>query len=199
MTGFPILTAILLAPVVAAIFMIFIPREEGKLIKCVAAVGTFVALVLSLYVYFAYDKSLGGLQFVEKIPWITDLGVSYFMAVDGISSVSYTHLDVYKRQLQSLRIIEQALEQLPEGPIVAKVPKVIKPPAGDAFAEIESAKGLYGAYVVSDGSAKPYRVHFRRPSFINLAILGKLCKGWKIADVIAIFGSIDVVMGEVDC
>lgn len=101
--------------------------------------------------------------------------------------------------LQSLRIIEQALEQLPEGPIVAKVPKVIKPPAGDAFAEIESAKGLYGAYVVSDGSAKPYRVHFRRPSFINLAILGKLCKGWKIADVIAIFGSIDVVMGEVDC
>ncbi|MFZ5631633.1 MAG: NADH-quinone oxidoreductase subunit D [Bacillota bacterium] len=100
---------------------------------------------------------------------------------------------------QCKRIIEQALEQMPEGPIQAKVPKVIKPPVGDAYAEIESSKGIYGAYVVSDGSPKPYRVHFRRPSFINLGILEKLCEGWKIADVIAIFGSIDVVLGEVDC
>jgi NADH-quinone oxidoreductase subunit D len=100
---------------------------------------------------------------------------------------------------QSLRIIEQALEQLPEGPIVAKVPKVLKPPAGDAYAQIESSKGLYGAYVVSDGSTKPYRVHFRRPSFINLGYLAQLCEGWKIADVIAILGSIDIVLGEVDC
>ncbi|GBF33514.1 NADH-ubiquinone oxidoreductase chain D [Desulfocucumis palustris] len=100
---------------------------------------------------------------------------------------------------QSLRIVEQALEQLPEGPIMAKVPKVLKPPAGDAYAEIESSKGLFGAYVVSDGSPKPYRVHFRRPSFINLGYLGKLCEGWKIADVIAILGSIDIVLGEVDC
>lgn len=100
---------------------------------------------------------------------------------------------------QSMRIIEQALEQIPEGAYMAKVPKVIKPPVGDSFAEIESSKGLYGAYVVSDGSPKPYRVHFKRPSYINLGILDKLIEGWKIADVIAIFGSIDVVMGEVDC
>ncbi len=85
MSGFPVLTTIMLAPVAAALFMVFIPRDEGKLIKCVAAVGTFVSLALSLYVYFAYDQALGGLQFVEKIPWIEDLGVSYFMAVDGIS------------------------------------------------------------------------------------------------------------------
>ncbi|WP_018085613.1 NADH-quinone oxidoreductase subunit D [Desulfurispora thermophila] len=100
---------------------------------------------------------------------------------------------------QSIRIIEQALEQMPEGEIMARVPKVIKPPVGDAYAEIESSKGIYGAYVVSDGSTKPYRVHFRRPSFINLGYLGKLCEGWKIADVIAILGSIDIVLGEVDC
>ncbi|MFZ5648544.1 MAG: NADH-quinone oxidoreductase subunit D [Bacillota bacterium] len=100
---------------------------------------------------------------------------------------------------QSGRIIQQALEQIPEGPIMAKVPKVIKPPVGDAYAEVESSKGVYGAYVVSDGSPKPYRVHFRRPSFINLGYLGKLCEGWKIADVIAILGSIDIVLGEVDC
>lgn len=100
---------------------------------------------------------------------------------------------------QSKRIIEQALEQLPEGPILAKVPRVIKPPVGDAYAEVESSKGIYGCYVVSDGSPKPYRVHFRRPSFINLGYLGKLCEGWKIADAIAILGSIDIVLGEVDC
>ncbi|WP_347487828.1 NADH-quinone oxidoreductase subunit D [Desulfoscipio sp. XC116] len=100
---------------------------------------------------------------------------------------------------QSKRIIEQALEQIPEGLIRAKVPKVIKPPVGDAYAEIESSKGIYGAYVVSDGSPKPYRVHFRRPSFINLGYLEKLCEGWLLADVIAIFASIDVVVGEVDC
>ena len=65
MSGFPFLTAILLAPVVAALFMIFIPRDEGKLIKCLAAVGTFISMALSLYVYFAYDQNLGGLQFVK--------------------------------------------------------------------------------------------------------------------------------------
>ncbi|MCL5056707.1 MAG: NADH-quinone oxidoreductase subunit M [Actinobacteria bacterium] len=85
MDGFPFLTAILLAPVAAALIMVFIPRDEGKLIKCIAAIGTFVSLALSLYVYFSYDQSVGGLQFVERIPWIRDLGVSWFMAVDGIS------------------------------------------------------------------------------------------------------------------
>jgi NADH-quinone oxidoreductase subunit D len=100
---------------------------------------------------------------------------------------------------QSGRIIEQALEQLPEGPIMAKVPKVIKPPAGDVYAEVESSKGIYGCYLVSDGSPKPYRVHFRRPSFINLGCLAKLCEGMMLADVIAILASIDIVLGEVDC
>ncbi|AEG15676.1 MULTISPECIES: NADH-quinone oxidoreductase subunit D [Desulfofundulus] len=100
---------------------------------------------------------------------------------------------------QSARIIQQAVEGLPEGPIMAKIPKVIKPPAGEAYAEIESSKGILGCYVVSDGSPKPYRVHFRRPSFINLGYLDELLVGWKIADVIAILGSLDIVLGEVDC
>lgn len=104
-----------------------------------------------------------------------------------------------KEMRQSARIIQQALDNLPDGPIMAKVPKVIKPPAGEAYAEIESSKGVLGCYVVSDGTPRPYRVHFRRPSFINLGYLGKLCEGWKIADVIAILGSIDIVLGEVDC
>ncbi|AEF93983.1 NAD(P)H-quinone oxidoreductase subunit H [Desulfotomaculum nigrificans CO-1-SRB] len=100
---------------------------------------------------------------------------------------------------QSANIIRQALDMLPEGPIRAKVPKIIKPPAGEAYAEIESSKGIMGTYVVSDGSTKPYRVHFRRPSFVNLSYLDEMLRGWKIADVIAILGSIDIVLGEVDC
>lgn len=99
---------------------------------------------------------------------------------------------------QSAKIIRQALANIPEGPIKGKVSKVIKPVAGEAYAEIESSKGIMGTYVVSDGSTKPYRVHFRRPSFVNLGYLDEMLKGWKIADVIAILGSIDIVLGEVD-
>ena len=102
---------------------------------------------------------------------------------------------------QCVKIIEQAIEQIKEldGPIMAKVPKVIKPPKGEAYHEIESAKGILGYYVVSDGSNKPYRVHVRRPSFINLGMLDKMLPGWKIADIVAILGSFDIVLGEVDC
>ncbi|AEF93989.1 proton-translocating NADH-quinone oxidoreductase, chain M [Desulfotomaculum nigrificans CO-1-SRB] len=86
--NFPVLTVTLLAPILAALFIVFIPREEEKLCKSVAALGTGVALALSLYVYFAYNQNAGGLQFVDfgrPIPWIRDLGVSYFLAVDGLS------------------------------------------------------------------------------------------------------------------
>jgi len=102
---------------------------------------------------------------------------------------------------QSVRIIKQAIEQIREidGPIKAKVPKVLKPPKGDAYAEVESSKGIMGFYIVSDGTNKPYRVHVRRPSFINLGYLDEMCRGWLIADLVAILGSIDIVLGEVDC
>ncbi len=100
---------------------------------------------------------------------------------------------------QSVRIIEQALEGLPEGPFMGKAPKVIKPPVGEMYHEIEGARGILGYYLVSDGSPKPYRMHVRRPSFINLGLLSELCRGWKLADVVAILGSVDIVLGEVDC
>ncbi len=74
----------------------------------------------------------------------------------------------------------------------------MKPPAGEAYASIESSKGELGFYVVSDGSAKPVRVKVRGPSFVNLAALGAMCEGHLIADVVAVIGSIDIVLGEVD-
>ncbi|SFG40355.1 NADH dehydrogenase subunit D [Desulfotomaculum arcticum] len=102
---------------------------------------------------------------------------------------------------QSVRIIQQAIEQIKEvdGPVIGKVPKVLKPPKGEAYHEIESSKGIIGYYVVSDGSNKPYRVHVRRPSFINLGYLDEMVRGYLLADVVAILSSIDIVLGEVDC
>ena len=84
---FPILLTILLAPLVASLVLMFIPKEENILIKSIAAIGMFVALALSIYAYFGYDKSIGGLQFVfgNDLIWIRDLGVTFFLAVDGIS------------------------------------------------------------------------------------------------------------------
>ena len=99
---------------------------------------------------------------------------------------------------QSLRIIEQAMQQIPTGEILNKVPLRLRPPAGDVYSRIESTKGELGFYIVSDGLDKPYRFHVRAPSLINLTALRKMIIGSKLADVIIIFGSIDICMGEVD-
>ncbi len=83
--SFPVLPVILLAPLAAALVLVFVPKDEHKLIKSVAAIGTFVSMALSFYVYFGYDQTLGGLQYVIRHDWIQDLGVTFFLAVDGIS------------------------------------------------------------------------------------------------------------------
>ena len=99
---------------------------------------------------------------------------------------------------QSLRIIEQAVKQIPDGPVKAEVPHLFHPPRGEVYAHIEAPKGELGFYVVSDNSIAPYRFHVRAPSLINLTALSEMIIGWKIADAIIIFGSIDICMGEVD-
>jgi NADH-quinone oxidoreductase subunit D len=99
---------------------------------------------------------------------------------------------------QSARIIEQAAADIPPGPIMAKVPKVIKPPVGEAYVSIEAPKGELGYYIVSDGSTQPWRVRVRPPSFINLQALDKMARGSLVADLVAIIGTIDIVLGEVD-
>ncbi|KJS81295.1 MAG: NADH dehydrogenase [Peptococcaceae bacterium BICA1-8] len=83
--SFPILSSILLAPVLGILLILFIPQKEDKLIKIVAAIATGLTVLLSLIIYANYDQSIGGLQFVENIPWIDDLGVTYGLGVDGIS------------------------------------------------------------------------------------------------------------------
>ncbi len=100
---------------------------------------------------------------------------------------------------QSLRILEQALKQIPEGPINSQKPQYqVRVPTGEAYGRIESPKGELGFYVVSNGKPNPYRYHVRAPSFINLTALETMCVGSKIADFVAQLAMFDIVMGEVD-
>jgi NADH-quinone oxidoreductase subunit D len=113
--------------------------------------------------------------------------------------------DVYDRyrvrieeMIQSINIIKQAIAQLPEGEIQTKVTRILRPPKGEAYGHIEGPKGELGFYLVSDGSTNPYRLHIRPPSLLNLTPLREMLIGVKIADAMAIFGSIDICVGEID-
>lgn len=114
--------------------------------------------------------------------------------------------DTYDRYLvrmeemrQSRRIVLEALEKMPDGPIVAKVPKRIKPAKGaEVYYPTESPRGEMSVYLISDGTEKPYRVRFRSPSFCNLHVLPRMAKGHLVADVVALIGTIDIVLGCVD-
>ena len=100
---------------------------------------------------------------------------------------------------QSLRIIRQCVDQIPEsGPVRTPGPFFLRPPSGDAYASVEAPKGELGFYLVSDGGISPYRFKIRSPSYINLTALKEMVVGWKMADLIVIFGSLAVNMGEVD-
>lgn len=116
-----------------------------------------------------------------------------------------TNGDTYDRYLvrmeemrQSNRILKQCLTNLPEGPIRAKGTKIIKPKPAEVYFSVEAPKGELGFYIVSDGSDTPYRVKVRPPCFINLQTIDALCKGHLIADVIAVIGTLDIVLGEID-
>jgi NADH-quinone oxidoreductase subunit D len=113
--------------------------------------------------------------------------------------------DTYDRYLvrmeemrQSTRICLQAIQNIPTGPIMARIGKVLKPPVGEVYHAIEAPKGELGYYIVSDATTQPYRVRIRPPSFINLQAFDTMVRGHLVADVVAIIGTLDIVLGEVD-
>ncbi|MCH8296599.1 MAG: NADH-quinone oxidoreductase subunit D [Chloroflexi bacterium] len=100
---------------------------------------------------------------------------------------------------QSMRIVEQALEQLPEGEVVSSLGRrLIRPPAGEVYVRAENPRGEIGVYLISDGTDKPYRIKVRPPSFCNLSALKHMLKDAWIADSVVILGALDIVLGEVD-
>jgi NADH-quinone oxidoreductase subunit D len=101
---------------------------------------------------------------------------------------------------ESLKILQQALAGISAGPIMDPKAKLrsFRPKAGEAYGRIEAPKGELGFYLISDSSPNPYRYRVRAPSFINLTVLEDMCLAQKIADVVVILGSVDIVLGEVD-
>jgi NADH-quinone oxidoreductase subunit D len=117
------------------------------------------------------------------------------------------HGDIYDRFMirlleirESLGILEQALHDIPAGPVMDPKAKLrgFRPKPGEAYGRIEAPKGELGFYLISDGGPNPYRYRIRPPSLINLTVLEDMCLGSNVADVILIFGSVDIVLGEVD-
>lgn len=99
---------------------------------------------------------------------------------------------------QSLRIVEQAISSLPEGDPTVKVGRIHKPAPSEAYCRTENPRGELGFYLVSDGSAYPYRLKIRSPSFSNLAVIPELVRGTRMADLVCVLGSFDILMGEID-
>jgi NADH-quinone oxidoreductase subunit D len=131
----------------------------------------------------------------HKFDWDVAVGKG---EVGPVGSCWDRHIVRMAEMEQSLRIVEQALEQIPEGEVQSAIPKRIRPNPGEVYARTESPRGELGFYIVSDGTGTPYRIKARSPGFVNLSVINEISRGSMIADLVAIIGSIDIVLGEVD-
>ena len=118
------------------------------------------------------------------------------MRSEGDSYARYLlHIEEIK---QSLRIIDQVLQRMPDGPVMAKLPRLLRIPPGRAYIALESPRGQYAAYAISDGTDQPFRFRIHDPSFFNLQAVGLLTPGHLVADIMAIMASLDPIMGGID-
>lgn len=205
----------------------FIPRVRQMITNYPKFLDEFEKLLTENEILMARCQNVGVISKELAInaglsgPMLRASGVPYdIRKIDGYSIYNRfkfrvpvgAHGDVYDRYFlrilemrESIKILDQAINEIPDGEflskagvLAAKSPRTFKLPKGDAYSRIEAPKGELGFYLVSDGTAKPYRYHVRSPSFINLTVLEDMCVGYKIADAIVNLGSIDIVLGEVD-
>lgn len=198
----------------------FIPACRYFLDLMPAKIDEYEALMTGNEIFRARTVGVGilrpdrAIEYAVTGPTLRGSGVGYDLRRDvpyGIydrldfAVQTETRGDCFSRYLvrvhemrESVKIVRQALDGLPSGPYRAPLSRNFRPPEGEAFSRIESPKGELGFYLVSDGSIAPYRAKIRAPSFVNLGPLRELLIGWKVADAIAILGSIDIVLGEVD-
>lgn len=193
----------------------FIPYMEGKLQeydKLVSGNEIFLARIKGVGQYdaaTAIDYGLSGANLrCTGVDWDIRKAEPYslysrfeFDVPLGKNGDCYDRYRIRLEEIrQSLHILKQALQQFPEGgETMGKVPRAIRPPVGEVYVRIESPRGEIGCHIVSKGKAEPYRLKFRRPSFVNLQILPKLLVGETMTNLITILGGIDIVVGEVDC
>jgi len=199
----------------------FVPRVRHALDTARHFIDDMDTLLSQNEVFLARTRGIGTITAEEAIDWglsgpvLRATGVpldvrraepySVYDRFDFDIPIGSTG-DAYERYLiriaemrQSVRIVEQAIKELPGGPILGNVPKVLRPPAGEAYARVENSRGDFGVYIVSaGGSTAPYRVKYRSPCFVNLQALERMLVGHFVADAVIILGSIDIVLGEVD-
>ena len=130
--------------------------------------------------YSAYDK----VQFNEVLRHDGDTYSRYMVRIDEMR--------------ESMNIIEQLIDNIPEGPYAVKMKPIIRLPEGEYYQRVETARGELGVFIISDGNKNPYRVKFRSPNFVNLGALNHISKDFKIADLVAIGGSLDLVIPDID-
>lgn len=223
----------------------FVPAVRHFLDFMPAKIADYEALLKNNPIFLQRTKGVGVISGEDAIAWgltggsLRGSGVNYDVRkatpYSGYETYDFdvpleTDGDVYARyrvrmeeMKQSLRIIEQALDKLPEGPVNISDRKIVPPPrselghsmeavihhfklwtegfdapAGYVYQALESPRGEFGVYLRGDGGPKPARVHFRGPSYVNLASLPNMSKGLFVADVVAIIGSLDIVLGEID-
>jgi NADH-quinone oxidoreductase subunit D/NADH-quinone oxidoreductase subunit C/D len=136
--------------------------------------------IRKLYPYEVYNK----LEFDEILETGGDSYARYLVRI--------------KELRQSVRIIEQLIDNIPEGDFQAKTKAVLKLPKGEFYSRVETARGEFGVYIVSEGGTTPYRIKFRSPGFSNLSALDHLSRGCKIGDLMAIMGTLDLVIPDID-
>ena len=146
-----------------------------------AARGSGVSCdIRKLYPYEIYDK----LQFDEILETGGDSLARYMVRI--------------KEMQQSIRIIEQLIDNIPEGDFQTKTKAVLKLPKGEFYTRVETARGEFGVYIVSEGGTTPYRIKFRSPGFSNLSALDKMARGGKLGDLVAMMGTLDLVIPDID-
>ncbi|MEK6565639.1 MAG: NADH-quinone oxidoreductase subunit D [Bacteroidota bacterium] len=131
----------------------------------------------------------------DKFEWEVQIGKG---EMGQVGDVWDRYIVKVREMEQSVKIIEQALAAIPEGNVMSAIPKRIRPDHGEIYVRTESPRGELGFYIISDGSTSPYRVKARAPAFVNLSVLPEIAQGCMIADLVAIVGSTDIVLGEVD-
>ena len=160
-----------------------ISKEDAISFGCTGPVGRAAGVscdVRKWYPYEIYDQ----LKFDEILETAGDSYARYMVRV--------------REMRQSMSIIEQLIDNIPEGDFQAKTKNVLKLPKGEFFSRVETARGMFGVFIVSEGGTTPYRIKYRSPGFSNLSALNHMAKGHKIGDLVAIMGSLDLVIPDID-